>query len=83
MRKVPARSVQVAPENALCVPVTSSSNSVEPMIALKVTAEIYLGNRRLARYLWTAPVICVLKLAWCWGAAYGLRAQKHNHFQNI
>lgn len=44
-----------------------------PVIALKVTAGIYLRNYRLARYIWTAPVIYALKLAWCWGAARGLR----------
>ncbi|UCE19895.1 MAG: glycosyltransferase family 2 protein [Gemmatimonadota bacterium] len=47
-----------------------------PLIALKVTAGIYLDNRRLARYFWTAPVVYVLKLAWCWGAARSLRTHK-------
>ena len=46
-----------------------------PVIALKVTAKIYLGNRRLAKYLWAAPVIYLLKLAWCWGAARSLRSK--------
>jgi GT2 family glycosyltransferase len=44
-----------------------------PVIALKVTAGIYLQNPHLARLFWTAPMVYVLKLAWCWGAARGLR----------
>ena len=44
-----------------------------PVIALKVTASIYLGNIKNVRFLLTAPVVYALKLAWCWGAARGLR----------
>jgi len=47
-----------------------------PLIALKVTLSIYLGNSNLAKTFWTAPLVYGLKLAWCWGAARGLRAQK-------
>lgn len=47
-----------------------------PLMALKVTLDIYLGNFRLARMLWTAPLVYVLKLAWCWGAFHGLRNKK-------
>jgi GT2 family glycosyltransferase len=47
-----------------------------PLIALKVTIGIYLTNFRLARLLRTLPLVCALKLAWCWGAARGLREQK-------
>ncbi len=46
-----------------------------PVIALKVTAGIYLSNLRQAKYFWTAPMVFALKLAWCWGAACGLRRQ--------
>lgn len=46
-----------------------------PVIALSVTAGIYLRNPNLARLFWTAPFVYVLKLAWCWGAARGLRNQ--------
>lgn len=46
-----------------------------PIIALTVTAGIYLRNPNLARLFWTAPVVYILKLAWCWGAAQGLRNQ--------
>ena len=44
-----------------------------PVIALKVTASIYLGNIKNVRFLLTAPVVYALKLAWCWGAAHGLK----------
>lgn len=47
-----------------------------PLIALKVTVGIYANNPRLARYSWTAPVVLAQKLAWCWGAAQGLRRDK-------
>ena len=53
-----------------------------PVIALKVTLSIYLGNSHLIRYFWTAPVVYSLKLAWCWGAARGLRRQKHAQSKN-
>ena len=43
-----------------------------PVIALRVTAGIYLKNFSLARLFWTAPIVYILKLAWCWGAARGL-----------
>jgi len=41
-----------------------------PVIALKVTASIYLGNIKNIRFLLTAPVVYAL---WCWGAARGLK----------
>jgi GT2 family glycosyltransferase len=47
-----------------------------PLIALKVTAGIYVNNRGLTRYSWTAPLVFAQKLAWCWGAAQGLRERK-------
>lgn len=47
--------------------------AASPLIALKVTSGIYLKNLGLARHFWTAPVVYALKLAWCWGAARGLR----------
>lgn len=44
-----------------------------PLMALKATAGIYLHNLALAKFFWTAPVLYAIKLAWCWGAAIGLR----------
>jgi GT2 family glycosyltransferase len=47
--------------------------AASPVIAGTVTAGIYFRNPRLAKYFWTIPVVFALKLAWCWGAARGLR----------
>jgi len=44
-----------------------------PLMALKVTVGIYLRNLNLAKIFWTVPVVYATKLAWCWGAARGLR----------
>jgi GT2 family glycosyltransferase len=44
-----------------------------PLIALAGTLRIYLNNPHLVRYFWTAPLVYAQKLAWCWGAAQGLR----------
>ena len=44
-----------------------------PAIALKVTSGIYIRNPRVAKLLYTAPMVYALKLAWCWGAARSLR----------
>jgi len=43
-----------------------------PLVAARVTAQIYLGNRRLLRRLHTLPLVFALKLASCWGAFCGL-----------
>jgi len=47
-----------------------------PLIALMVTLEIYANNSGLVKYFWTAPLVYAQKLAWCWGAARGLRENK-------
>ena len=47
-----------------------------PLIALKVTAGIYAGDRKLLRLWWTAPVVYATKLAWCAGAARALRQHR-------
>ena len=44
-----------------------------PLIALRVTLDIYSGNPELARLIRTAPLVYALNLTWCWGAARGLR----------
>jgi GT2 family glycosyltransferase len=44
-----------------------------PLIATAVTLNIYLRNPRLLRYLHTVPLVFLTKVAWCWGAARGLR----------
>jgi len=43
-----------------------------PLIAPVATLQIYGNNLHLARYFWTAPLVYLQKLAWCWGAARGL-----------
>jgi glycosyltransferase involved in cell wall biosynthesis len=47
-----------------------------PLLALKVTAGIYLGNRQLLKHPATIPTVYLIKLAWCWGAARGLIKSK-------
>jgi len=49
-----------------------------PLIALKVTAGIYLNNSYLRKFFYTAPMVYILKLAWCWGASQGLRNFRKN-----
>ena len=44
-----------------------------PLIALMVTLKIYADGSGLVKYFWTAPLVFAQKLAWCWGAARGLR----------
>lgn len=47
--------------------------AMAPIISFKVTAGVYLRNLALRKFFGTAPVVYALKLAWCWGAARGLR----------
>ena len=47
-----------------------------PLIALRVTFDIYMGNYCLRRVVHTLPIVYALKLAWCWGAACGLGKMK-------
>jgi glycosyltransferase involved in cell wall biosynthesis len=43
-----------------------------PLIALKATADTYVGRWRPPRWLATLPTVYLLKLAWCMGAARSL-----------
>ncbi|UCE19700.1 MAG: glycosyltransferase family 2 protein [Gemmatimonadota bacterium] len=45
-----------------------------PLIALKVTFQIYLSNVNIAKLFWTAPLVYMLKITWCLGAYRGLRS---------
>jgi len=47
--------------------------AASPAIALVVTLRIFLSSGMLARRFYTAPVVYGLKVAWCIGAARGLR----------
>lgn len=64
----------------LCTPFVLRSPAfilaAAPLIALKVVAGIYLHNFSLGKLFWTAPVVYAIKLAWCWGAARGLRKHR-------
>jgi GT2 family glycosyltransferase len=42
--------------------------AASPVLAFGISARYYLRSR-----FWTLPVVYALKLAWCWGAAHGLR----------
>lgn len=44
-----------------------------PLIALAVTARIYVRNPGAWRHVHVSPVILAAKLAWCWGAARRLK----------
>lgn len=46
--------------------------AASPIIALKVSADIYLRNHSIPHALCTLPIVFALKLAWCWGATCGL-----------
>jgi len=50
-----------------------------PVIAIKTALGIYMGNVKLLRHIHTAPIVFCIKLAWCWGAARGLRAWRNSH----
>jgi hypothetical protein len=43
------------------------------MLALSVTIGIYRADRSSWRWWYLSPAIFCLKLAWCWGAAAGIR----------
>lgn len=42
---------------------------MSPFIAMAVTAKIFLKHPSVRRYWYTAPVVFLAKLAWCWVAA--------------
>lgn len=44
-----------------------------PLIAMAVTARIYVRNPSTWRFMHVSPVILLAKVAWCWGAALRLR----------
>ena len=49
---------------------------LSPVIAMQKIFEIYFGNIRNLKYIKTLPLVFLLKLVWCWGAARGLLAFK-------
>jgi len=47
-----------------------------PIISLKITGEIYIKNSYTRQFLWTLPLVYLLKIAWCYGAFHGLKESK-------
>ena len=47
-----------------------------PLIALKVTWDTCLGHAPAIKFWRIVPVIYALRMAWCWGAARGLKKSK-------
>lgn len=48
-----------------------------PLIALAVMTKIYLKHPSVRRYWYTAPVVFLTKLVWCWAAATEVAAGRH------
>jgi len=51
---------------------------LSPMIAISVTAGIFVRNPAILKSIYTFPVILGAKLAWCWGAAKRLKQREKN-----
>ncbi|HZX47711.1 MAG TPA: glycosyltransferase [Nitrospirota bacterium] len=50
---------------------------MSPAIAAAVTVKIFTKHRCVRRYWYTAPVIFMTKLVWCWAAAKEVAAGRH------
>ena len=50
---------------------------LSPLIATAVTVKIFLRHPCVRRYWYTAPVVFLTKLAWCWAAAAEVAAGRH------
>jgi len=50
---------------------------LSPAIAMAVTAKIFAKHPCVRRYWYTAPVIFLTKLVWCWSAAREVVAGRH------
>ena len=46
-----------------------------PIIASAVTLQMYCRNKTIRKWPWTMPLVFILKLSWCWGAARGIKEQ--------
>jgi len=49
-----------------------------PLIALAVMTGIFVKHPSVRRYWYTAPVVFLTKLVWCWAAATEVAAGRHN-----
>jgi hypothetical protein len=50
--------------------------ALSPLVAAYVTLSIYLSNPSLLLHAHTMPVVYLTKIAWCIGAARGIRHEK-------
>jgi len=50
---------------------------LSPLIAAAVTAKIFVKHPCVRRYWYTAPVVFLTKLVWCWVAAAEVAAGRH------
>jgi len=48
-----------------------------PLIALLATLKIYWNNFNLKKVFWTMPLVFIIKMAWCIGAAISLKKVKN------
>ena len=51
---------------------------LSPAIATAVTANIFLKHSCLRQYWYTAPVVFLTKVVWCWAAAAEVAAVRHH-----
>ena len=51
---------------------------MSPWIAAAVTAKIFVKHPCVRRYWYTAPVVFLTKLIWCWAAAAEVAAGRHS-----
>ena len=50
---------------------------LSPAIAIAVTAKIFVKHPCVRRYWYTAPVVFLTKIVWCWAAAREVAAGRH------
>jgi GT2 family glycosyltransferase len=50
---------------------------LSPAIAMAVTAKIFVKHPCVRRYWYTAPVVFLAKIVWCWAAAAEVAAGRH------
>ena len=51
---------------------------LSPAIAMAVTAKIFVKHPCVRRYWYTAPVVFLAKIVWCWAAAREVAAGRHH-----
>ncbi len=51
---------------------------ISPAVAAAVTVKIFAMHPSVRRYWYTAPVVFLTKMVWCWAAASEVAAGRHN-----